>query len=276
MRGRDVDETGARESSSAGSSAGSSHGEDRLIDRIGKLLAQAEGTDNEHEAAAFVERAQQLATAYAVDLELSRGRQRDKQSRGAAVPLVQERVEIGARGKRGNRHRVLLYSVIARVNDVLVNVAHDSTYVLGFGHRADLEVVERLWASLAVQMVAASQRRMDQGEHRALGVAGQSWRLSFYDGWVEAVGSRLQAARDRAVAETPTPSGEPSAALVLRDKGERVLSFYAENSEARGSWRGPWSGRTAVSRRARAAGRSDGQRADLGQPGLRSRGQLGA
>ena len=276
MRGRDVDEPGAGGDARKASSSGSGSGQDRLVDRIGKLLAQAEGTDNEHEAAAFVERAQQLATAYAVDLELARGRQRNKQSRGAAVPLVQERIEIGARGKRGNRHRVLLYSVVARANDVLVNVAHDSTYVLGFGHRADLEVVERLWASLAVQMVAASQRRMDQGEHRAAGIAGQTWRLSFYDGWVEAVGTRLQAARDKAVAETPTPSGEPSAALVLRDKGERVSSFYAANSEARGSWRGPWSGRTAVSGRARAAGRSDGQRADLGQPGLRSRGQLGA
>jgi hypothetical protein len=55
---------------------------------------------------------------------------------------------------------VLLYSVVARVNDVLVNVAHDSTYVLGFGHRADLDVVERLWASLAVQMTTAAERRL--------------------------------------------------------------------------------------------------------------------
>jgi hypothetical protein len=258
------------------SAARSDDGSDRLVDRIGKLLAQAEGTDNEHEAAAFVERAQQLATAYAVDLELARARQRDRQSRGAAAPLVQERVEIGDRGKRGNRHRVLVYSVVARANDVLVNVAHDSTYVLGFGHRADLDVVERLWASLAVQMVSAAQRRMDAGEHRAAGVAGQTWRLSFYDGWVEAVGTRLQQARAKAVAEVATPAGQPSAELVLRDKGERVQSFYAEHSEARGSWRGPWSGRTAVSGAARAAGRTDGRRADLGQPGLRQRGQLGA
>jgi hypothetical protein len=31
---------------------------------------------------------------------------------------------------------VLLYTEVARANDVMVNVAHDSTYVLGFGHRA--------------------------------------------------------------------------------------------------------------------------------------------
>ena len=50
------------------SGAAGAIGGDRLVDRIGKLLAQAEGTDNEHEASAFVERAQQLATAHAVDL----------------------------------------------------------------------------------------------------------------------------------------------------------------------------------------------------------------
>jgi hypothetical protein len=254
--------------------------DDRLVDKVGKLLAQAEGTDNEHEAAAFVERAQQLATAHAVDLELARARQAARHARGGTEPLVQERVDVGARGKRGNRHRVLLYSVIARVNDVMVNVAHDSTYVLGFGHRSDLDVVERLWASLAVQMTAAAQRRLDAGEHRRAGVAGQTWRLSFYDGWVQAVGDRLEAARERAVAQAtqaaPVGSGEPSTALVLRAKSERVQEFYASTSEARGSWRGPWSGRTSVDRQAVERGRSDGARADLGQPRLRQRGQLGA
>ena len=257
-------------------------GGDRLVDRIGKLLAQAEGTDNEHEATAFIERAQQLATTYAVDLELARRRQRERSLRGGEEPLVQERVDVGLRGKRGNRHRVLLYSAVARANDVLVNVAHDSTFVLGFGHRADLEVVERLWASLAVQMAAHAQRRMDGGEHRAAGVAGQSWRLSFYDGWVLAVGERLQAARERALVvvteerAAATGGTDPSAALVLRDKAVRVQDFYTSTSEARGSWRGPWSGRTQVSGPALAAGRSDGAQADLGQAGVRQRGRLGA
>ena len=254
---------------------------DRLVDRIGKLLAQAEGTDNEHEAAAFVERAQALATSHAVDLELARARQRERHRHSTAEPLVQERTDIGERGRRGNRHRVLLYAVVARVNDVLVNVAHDSTYVLGFGHRSDLDVAERLYASLAVQMTAAAQRRLDAGEHRRAGVAGQTWRLSFYDGWVEAVGRRLEQARDRAVAQAvaaaPAPApGQASAALVLRAKADRVRDFYSSASEARGSWRGAATGRTVRSRDAVAAGRADAARADLGQPGLRERGRLGA
>ena len=249
-------------------------GTERLVDRIGKLLAQAEGTDNEHEAAAFVERAQQLATEHAVDLELARSRQRDRSSRGSAEPLLQERVDVGARGRRGNRHRVLLYAAVARANDVLVNVAHDSTYVLGFGHRCDLEVVERLWTSLAVQMTASAQRRMDRGEHRSAGVAGQTWRLSFYDGWAQAVGERLQTARERAVSATPDPVGEPSAAMVLRAKADRASDFYAGACQAGGFWRGPLSGRTSQSGAAVAAGMADAQRAVLGQTGLRARSRL--
>jgi hypothetical protein len=251
---------------------------DRLVDRVGKLLAQAEGTDNEHEAAAFVERAQQLATEHAVDLEMARARQRARQHRGGGEPLVQERLAVGERGRRGNRHRVLLYTVVAGPNDVMVNVAHDSSYVLGFGHRSDLDVVEQLWTSLVVQMAAAAQRRMDDGEHRAAGISGLSWRLSFYDGFIEAVAERLQRARQHALeqAQPNQRTGEPSAALVLREKSERVKSFYDTASDARGSWRGAGAGRTRSSRTARSSGRADGARADLGQPGLRQRGQLGA
>lgn len=251
--------------------------DDRLVDRVGKLLAQAEGTDNEHEAAAFVERAQQLATAYAVDLERARARQRDRHGRREEEPLAQDRIAVGERGRKGNRHRVLLYVAVARPNDVLVNVASDSTYVLGFGHRADLAVVERLWASLAVQMTAAAARRLARGEHRAGGVAAVSWRLSFYDGWITEVAGRLHAARERAVRQDAAqPAGSSSAALVLRDKGERVKDFYAQASQARGSWRGAAAGRSQYSGRAFESGQSDGARADLGHDRLRQRGQLGA
>ncbi len=269
----------------------SEQAQDRLVDRVGKLLAQAEGTDNEHEAAAFVERAQQLATVYAVDLERARARQQARQGRREAEPLEQERLDVGERGRRGNRHRVLLYVAVARPNDVLVNVATDSTYVLGFGHRSDLDVVERLWASLAVQMTAAAERRLASGEHRRAGVAAVTWRLSFYDGWVTTVSQRLAAARRRAVAQSDeqsdeqscgtargeaAPAGTTSAALVLRAKADRVQDFYARSSSARGTWRGAAAGRSRVSGRAWAAGQTDGERADLGSGRLPQRGRLGA
>ena len=292
----------ATETAAGGGFSGVGADPDKIVDRVGKLLAQAEGTDNEHEAAAFIERAQQIATAYAVDLELARTRQRDRRAVGGE-PLEQARLQMGSRGQRGNRHRVLLYVAAAHANDVVVNVATDSTWVLGFGHRSDLAVVEQLWASLALQMAAAAQRRLDAGEHRSENVAGTTWRLYYYDGYVQQISVRLQAARERAVAQVTarleaeraakraadqasdhasdhasaaSGAADPavSAEVVLLGKAKRVRDFHDQHSTARGSWRGPASGRTRTSWSAQEAGERDGARADLGDPGLPQRGQI--
>ena len=246
------------------------------MDKIGKLLAQAEGTDNEHEADAFVTRAQELATTYAVDLEVARARQSARRLKAADEAFEQRKLVIGERSKRGNRQLVVLYLVVAQSNDVLVNVATDSTFVLGFGHPADLDVVEQLWASLATQMASAAARRLRTGEHREAGIAAVSWRLSFYEGWMHAVQQRLEAARTRALkqhdAAEPTST---SGALVLREKAERVRAFHDRASEARGSWRGSSRGDRRVSGTAWRAGEQDGRVARLGEPELRDRRALG-
>ena len=244
----------------------------RLLDKIGKLLAQAEGTDNEHEADAFVTRAQELATTYAIDLELARARQTNRRLKQAEEAFEQRRLLIGVRGKRGNRQLGLLYLLVAEANDVMVNVATDSTFVLGFGYPADLDVVEQLWASLATQMASAAARRLRAGEHREVGVAAVSWRLSFYEGWMHAVQQRLTAARERAV--TAHEDAATSGALVLRAKTERVREFHDQASEARGSWRGS-RGDRRVDRSAWRAGERDGKLARLGEPELADRHALG-
>ena len=249
---------------------------ERVLDKIGKLLAQAEGTDNEHEADAFVTRAQELATAYAVDLELARARQAARRLKQADDAFEQRRLVIGEKGKRGNRQLVVLYLVVAQANDVMVNVATDSTFVLGFGYPADLDVVEQLWASLATQMASSAARRLRAGEHRDAGIAAVSWRLSFYEGWMHAVQTRLEEARQRALRNAVSTSGEVpvSGALVLREKAERVRAFHDRSSEARGSWRGSRGDRN-VSTRAWRAGEHDGRSARLGEPEIANRRALG-
>ncbi|MCW2709446.1 MAG: hypothetical protein JWM22_3288 [Frankiales bacterium] len=246
--------------------------EERLLDKIGKLLAQAEGTTNEHEAEAFVTRAQELATAYAVDLELARARQQARRLKAVEEAFEQRRLVIGERGKRGNRQQVFLYLAVAQANDVLVNVAQDSTFVLGFGYPADLDVVERLWASLATQMATAAGRRLRAGEHTAARVAAVSWRLSFYEGWVHAVSTRLEEARSRTLSQ-PTDTGT-TGALVLRDKVERVRAFHDQESQARGTWRGG-RGDRQVHGPAWRAGERDGRNARLGEPEVSQRRQIG-
>ncbi len=255
--------------------------DERVLDRIGKLLAQAEGTDNEHEADAFVTRAQELATSYAVDLEQARARQTARRGRaGAADSFEQRTVTVGERAKRGNRQLVLLYVIVARANEVMVNVAHDSTFVVGFGYPADLDVVEQLWASLATQMAGAAGRRLRGGEHRAGGVPAVSWRLSFYDGWLVAVQERLSTARDRALRAVDTAPDDGGASeqrpgeLVLRAKAERVRAFHDHASQARGSWRGARASHQS-SGEAFSAGHRDGRLARLGEPAVEQRRALG-
>lgn len=244
------------------------------MDKIGKLLAQAEGTSNEHEAEAFVTRAQELATAYAVDLELARSRQAARRLRAADAAMEQRRLAIGERGRRGNRQLVMLYVVVAQANDVIVNVANDSTFVLGFGYAEDLEVVERLWASLATQMASAAAVRLRRGEHTKASVAAVSWRLSFYEGWLHAVQTRLEDARARALEQHDQAAPSTSGALVLRAKAERVREFHDRESEARGSWRGRRADQQ-VHGSAWRAGEEEGRRARLGEPELERRKALG-
>jgi hypothetical protein len=245
---------------------------ERVLDKIGKLLAQAEGTSNEHEAEAFVTRAQELATHYAVDLELARARQAARRLKDADEAFEQRTLQVGERGRRGNRQLVMLYVVVAAANDVMVNVANDSTFVIGFGYAADLDVVERLWASLATQMAGAAGRRLRAGEHRKARVAAVSWRLSFYEGWLHAVQTRLEQARAR-VLQQPV-EGATSGALVLRAKAERVRAFHDKASEARGTWRGS-RGDRQVHGGAWHAGERDGRLARLGEPELGNRRALG-
>jgi len=228
-----------------------------ILDTITKLLAKAEATDYDAEAEALVAKAQQLATANAIDLASARARHAGRAAR--TVP-AQRTVRTGEPGRQGLRHAVQLIAVVAAVNDVRVDVAPGSASVVLYGFPDDLDVTERLWSSLWLQLAASAQRRLARGEHRAEGVHARTWRTGYSAAFVVAVQRRLQAARASAVRAAPT--GGTGAALALREKGEEVAAFHARSSSARGTWRG-WGG-TAGSAGAWAAGATDGARARLG------------
>jgi hypothetical protein len=254
---------------------------EKLLDRIGALLAKAESTDSLHEAEALVAKAQQLATLHAVDLATARQRTQRRQRR---EQVTQRKLVLGRRGEMGLRHRVQLYIAIAHVNDVQVDVARDSTYVLAFGFPSDLEVVDALHGSLATQMTAAATGAIRRGEHRAhryWSDAAGAWRSdarvfrsNFNEGFVNAVWQRLEDARAAALAQPQTTAGQASAApsgaaLVLVEKAAEVTAFHAATSDARGTWRGASRADAPWSPGGHAAGASAGRAARLtGQKGL--------
>jgi hypothetical protein len=239
------------------------------VSTIAALLAKAERTDNAHEAEAYLAKAQHLATLRSVDLAMVRARTARTHQR--VVPLSRT-VQVGEPGKRANTHLVSLFVAVAHANDVVVDVARNSTYVIAYGMPSDLDLVEQLWGSLAHQMVDAAGRYLGSdtwrdesyrvivrervGRWSVPRVAErphtkQTARAAFYRGFIERIGHRLKAAHDQAVAEASAgESGRlaadgtrasvvgPTTALVLREKAAEVKAFHQRESQARGSWTG--------------------------------------
>src|SRR5271156_3711776 len=137
--------------------------DDKMLARIAALLRQAEGTDNAHEADAFMTAAQRLATAASIDLAVARSH---ATNRSAAQAPIQRTVTIGTAGSKGLRTYVQLFVLIATANDVRCDIASNSTFVYAYGFAEDIDASHALYASLVVQMVRASDAYLASGAHR--------------------------------------------------------------------------------------------------------------
>ena len=246
---------------------------ERLMEKIAKLLALAERTDNEHEADAFLRQAQVMATRHAIDLAVARSHQTRKQQR--ATP-IQRRRTIGVQGAMGNTRLIQLYSAICSANDVVLNIARNNTYVIAFGFPSDIDLVDALHVHLSAQMVGAGNAYLRSGEHldeavwdprtnRWKPMNPRTARLSFYDGWIARVRKRLaeaaEAAKQEEITSRDAAEGSGSTALVLADKVAEVEQFHRATSQARGSWRGSRVNQWSES--AARAGDRAGRRASL-------------
>ncbi|WP_420123426.1 DUF2786 domain-containing protein [Nakamurella sp.] len=266
---------------------------DKDLTRIAALLRKAEGTDNEHEADAFLQAAQRLATLASVDLAVARAHTERRERR--PVP-TQRAVVIGESGKRGLRTYVELFLAIGRANNLTCDIARDSTRVHAFGFDTDIDMTETLYASLVVQMVRASDAYIKSGDYaletvirrvtvttpgRAGGwrredryvekpVHATTARINFQQAFAQRIGARLAQAKQeteqRLVAERPGPEGAEAGgagvALVLRQREVELADHYRAHSTARGTWAGnrATAGR---SERSRQAGDRAGRRARL-------------
>ena len=271
--------------------------DEKYLTKLAALLRQAESTDNPHEAEAFMEAAQRLATATSIDLAVARAHTAKAERRTAPVA---KRIEIGEAGKRGLRTYVQLFLAVGRPNDLRFDIAHNSTYVIAYGFPADIDTCEALYASLVIQMVRASDAYLRSGAYREETVLvrvrnergrvvtqrrpvhGTTARVSFQTAFAARIAERLQWAREQATArvaeiEGAAEPGSTTMALALTEKALEVTSAYQELSQARGTWGGYTStGRT--SHAALRAGRRAADQARLGaQPELpEGRRQVGA
>ncbi|HPZ94944.1 MAG TPA: DUF2786 domain-containing protein [Mycobacterium sp.] len=244
--------------------------DDRMLARIGALLRQAEGTDNPHEAEAFMAAAQRLATATSIDLAVARAH---STQRGSAQTPTQRTITIGEPGSRGLRTYVQLFAVIAAANDVRCDVASNSSFVYAYGFSEDIDTTHALYASLVVQMVRSCDAYLATGAHRPTPTI--TARLNFQLAFGARIGQRLSEARDEARREaTESRTAAPGTAVALRNKEVELRDHYRQQSKARGTWRASRAS-AGYSSAARRAGDRAGRQARLGAspelPGARAR-----
>lgn len=256
---------------------------DKQLSRIAALLRKAESTDNQHEADAYLQAAQRLATLSAIDLAVARSHSADRERRAAPI---QRAVEIGPAGRRGLRTFVQLFLAIGRANDLACDIARDSARVFAFGFPSDIDTSEALYSSLVVQMVRACDEHLRSGAHATETVPrlvtgrgrrpviefrpvhASTARINFQAAFAVRVGTRLMDARTQARQEAVAGYQEPGVEIVLRAKKVEVTDHYRAHSTARGSW-GGFRATVGPAELSRRAGDRAGRSARLGsEPAL--------
>jgi hypothetical protein len=240
-----------------------------MLNRVAKLIAQAEGAATQAEAEAFAEKAQLLATTHQIDVAEARAHSAKKEQR--EQPEMRT-ITIGSSGTKGLKYFVALFLSIAQNNGVKCNIRQDSTAIIAFGMPSDIDLVSMLYGSLVSQMVASANVWLATGEYKNE-LGSYDWdnarrkpldarvaRGSFYVGFDLAIATRLATARQKAtdVVRSDGKTGE----IVLRNKSLEVRDFYNSKSNARGSYRP--NGSRGYSASATSAGSSAGSKATMG------------
>jgi len=248
---------------------------DARLATIRGLLAKAEATDFPAEAEAFTAKAAELMGRYAID---------------EAAVWATDRSSSSPEERTITIHRPYLAQKSLLVHEVatifgcrairlMMGSESPTELVSVVGYRSDLDLVEAMVTSLMVQAAAAMV--VDQPRHLSSS-ATAAYRRSHLMGFIETATRRLRDQHrasiadreaERRAARPAAASGAdaPSMALVLADRGVEVAEeFRRRFPHVRNSRISAGSSPTG-----RRSGQEAGRRADLGAPGLRSRGLLG-
>lgn len=236
---------------------------DARLEKIQKLLTKAERTSNEHEAAAFFAKAEELMTRWAIDdamLQAAGKKPEDK--------IEQRRVKIAS--TYFNPDISLLHGICRSHNCKLLQ-NKQGKYGLVIGFTSDVDHVITLYTSL--QMQAARFSRLASKEEpmfdRMASMDQYIWRRSFREGFAVRVSERLKDAVKATHAEAKKTHGT-GMELVLVNRKDKVDEYYDGLSKGKA--------RASNSRYnfgAGNAGRKAGDRADIGNKRVAGRKAIG-
>lgn len=217
----------------------------RALDRLGNILAVADNGATEGERDDALRKAEQMAAVIGVELSVARAHHADKAKRETPEKRT---FKVGDERSRYNAYLVELFGAIAGPHDVIVTVGSRNIFVFGYGLPSDLDIVHTLYGVAAVKMVTDANAALRRGEQRTAGrygrsVDGRVYRAHFYQGFRSQLQTRLWEARRHAIsADTSSATGQPGAALVLRDKAREVEEYYEDDAKhwsRRSTWKAP-------------------------------------
>jgi hypothetical protein len=226
----------------------------KMKSKISKLLAKAEGTDNQDERDAFTAKAEKLMIQLGIDAA---------ELEAAGEVKAEDIIEVRFDFKGGYALTFVgfVHAVAMGFGGLTVLQAgrggHRSAYVIG--HKSDVELFSQLIKSLELQAMSALHawqkadpaRKTQDNNTRFIG------SRSFLDGYGRTVGIRLGDLRRSAV----EVDASPGAALVLASKDDRVRNWV---DETYGQLKAGRAGNRRYSSIAAAAGGAAGAKANLG------------
>lgn len=165
--------------------------DDRVLEKVRRLLAKAESTTFEAEAEAFTEGAQRLMSRHRIDHALL----------AAAGPEVPAGRRVWLETPY-TREKMLLLSAVADANGTRSVWAKDDGHVTLLGFDAELDAVETLYTSLLVQATRAMHAHGRKGGERT-----RDFRASFLAAYATRIGERLAAADAEAQHEATASAG---------------------------------------------------------------------
>jgi hypothetical protein len=233
---------------------------ERLLDRVRKLLAQAEDESvTPDEAQAFTAKAAELMAKYGIDRALLAA---DRPETDQPANRI---LDIDNPWAREKAHLLSGLASALRCQCILLGGTRPGSRVHLFGFASDIDRTDVLYTSLLVQM----SHGLGGAKVPEWSSSPRAWRRSWLLGFATAVVARVREAEYGAMvaATSPRAGGGERAALVLADRSliirKQVDDAYPVTRKARVTYSGS----------GYRDGFAQGQRADIGT--TRVRGQRG-
>ncbi len=241
-------------------------GDDRMLERVRRLLSKAEGAATESERDAYNAKAAELIARYGIEEALLAARE-------STSPLPADRVvDLDAPYARDKASLLSAVAGPLGVRGVLCSSRGAAGVRLSmhlFGMSSDLERVDVLYTSLLVQAAHGLAVARPATAYESVAAYRRSWMLGFAYTIQQRLVAAAQAAAERAEsAQHHAPGAGPSVSLVLADRAAMVdtavAAAYPRLRTAPGR---------LLSGTGSAAGAAAARRADLGgqRLGRRSR-----